>query len=96
MLNELDKEVRRASSIEELEITESMKTILRKMAEIRVCITDCESIEECHQRLLNDAERFQAIYRKRGRKYFPKFHLSKNNTCLAYLSSNFTMGHTGK
>jgi len=66
LLSELDKEVRKASRIEELEITKSMKNILRKMAEIRVCMADCETVEDCHQKLLNDAERFQAIYRKRG------------------------------
>ena len=68
MLNELDREVRMASSIKELEITESMKNILKRMAEIRVCTADCESVEECHQRLLEDAERFKETYRKRGRK----------------------------
>ena len=86
MLNELDREVRMASSIEELEITESMKNILKRVAEIRVSTADCESVEECHQRLLNDAERFQAIYRKRGRKLFI-FHIANLN-CTLFMGKN--------
>ena len=64
-----------ASSIKELEITESMKNILKRMAEIRVCTADCESVEECHQRLLEDAERFKETYRKRGRKTLFDYYL---------------------
>ena len=66
-LQELDREIRKAPTIEKLEITEPMKEMFKKIATVRVR-TDRETVEDCHKRLLEDAGHFLKIYRKRGRK----------------------------
>ena len=67
-LMELDREIRMATTIEEFEITEPMKEILKKIAGSRVCTEECETVEDCHKKLLEDAEHFVKIYRERGSK----------------------------
>eukprot|EP00111_Clytia_hemisphaerica_P002457 TCONS_00007030-protein len=66
ILHELDREIKKAPTIAEFEITEPMKEMLKKLAAIRVCTEDCEAEEDCFKRLLEDAEQFVKIYRKRG------------------------------
>ncbi|XP_066936888.1 uncharacterized protein [Clytia hemisphaerica] len=64
ILSKMDEEIRRVSS-DQFEITQPMKDMLKELAELRVCTGDCESIDECHQRLLEDADTFKHFYRKR-------------------------------
>uniref|UniRef100_A0A7M5WWB6 Uncharacterized protein n=1 Tax=Clytia hemisphaerica TaxID=252671 RepID=A0A7M5WWB6_9CNID len=66
ILNKLDQEIRKASAAHQLEITDEFKELLRDVAKSRVCTKECENEEECHKRLLGDAEKFVAIYKKRG------------------------------
>jgi len=68
ILLQLDREIRMATTTEELEITDTMKEIFKKIAAIRVCTNECESVEDCYKKLLEDAENFAVIYRKRGHK----------------------------
>ena len=65
-----------------------MKNMLKEIAELRVCTGECESVDECQQRLLDDAETFKKLYRTRTCKFTPYFHcmLSKSPTDGKYQS----------
>ena len=75
--------VRMAPSIEEFEITQPIKDILKTIAEMRVCTADCESVDECHEKLLKDAERFKEVYKNRHRK------LTHSSTPVYFFSQMF-------
>jgi len=68
ILHQLDQIIRMATTVNEFEITEPIKKILKMLAEIRVCTEDCESVDKCYERLLEDAEKFAKIYQERGCK----------------------------
>ena len=78
MLHELDQIIRMAPTVSEFEITEPIKKILKMLAEIRVCTEDCESVDKCYERLLQDAEKFAKIYQERGCKYFSFKYIFEN------------------
>jgi len=65
-MSHLDKEIRKAKSPSEFEITDEIRQILRIIADERKCAVDCENVDACYERLLKDAERFAEMYRKRA------------------------------